>query len=262
MSKYEDASTNLISLGLEMMDIGEKLGKMKTADMDAMIATGFSDSKRTNSTLKKILGLEEMVATLRQSITKASLKSMVAEDPVETKKEKALTVAFRALELRPKVEPTKKAPSKEEPKVEEVKPEPKTKKETKVEEVKPEPKTKKETKTKKAGAKEEIESDDESLGAASSDTKPLHVRRKKIPKHIRTLVWNEHIGSSVSENLCCCCKKEKIDVRNFHCGHVIADANGGDLTIPNLRPICPPCNSAMGTRSMNEFMKEFFGRTL
>jgi hypothetical protein len=248
MSKYEDASTNLISLGLEMMDIGEKLGKMKTADMDAMIATGFSDSKRINTTLKKILGLEEMVATLRQSISKASLKAMVAEDPVETKKEKALTVAFRALELRPKVEPTKKAPSKEEPKVEEVKPESKTKKDTKV---------KKDTK-----AKVESESDDESLGAASSDTKPLHVRRKKIPKHIRTLVWNEHIGSSVSENLCCCCKKEKIDVRNFHCGHVIADANGGDLTIPNLRPICPPCNSAMGTRSMNEFMKEFFGRTL
>ena len=251
MSKYEDASTNLISLGLEMMDIGEKLGKMKTADMDAMIATGFSDSKRINTTLKKILGLEEMVATLRQSIVKASLKAMVAEDPVEPKKEKVAPNPL-PMHLRPKV-----VPAKEEPKVEEAKPEPKTKKTTAKEEPKVEPK--KEVKAKKATAKEESDSDDAS---AISDTKPLHVRRKKIPKHIRTLVWNEHIGSSVSENLCCCCKKEKIDVRNFHCGHVIADANGGDLTIPNLRPICPPCNSAMGTRSMNEFMKEFFGRTL
>jgi hypothetical protein len=248
MSKFEEVSTNLISLGLEMMDIGEKLGKMKTADMDAMIITAFSDSKRINSTMKKILGLEEMVATLRQSITKASLKAMVAEDPVETKKEKAPTATPMPMHLRPKV-----APAKEEPKVEETKPEPKSKKVPAKEEPKKEPKTK------KAAAKEEVESDDES---AISDTKPLHVRRKKIPKHIRTLVWNEHIGSSVSENLCCCCKKEKIDVRNFHCGHVIAEANGGDLTIPNLRPICPPCNSAMGTRSMNEFMKEFFGRSL
>ena len=56
-----------------------------------------------------------------------------------------------------------------------------------------------------------------------------------------------------------CCKEKKIDVANFHCGHVIAETKGGDLTIKNLRPICSACNSAMGTRSMNEFTKEFFG---
>ena len=117
----------------------------------------------------------------------------------------------------------------------------------------------KETKPKKAGAKEDSESDDAS---AISDTKPLHLRRKKIPKNIKTLVWNEHIGSPLKEGMCCCCKKEKIDSNNFHCGHVIAEAKGGDLTVPNLRPICPPCNSSMGTRSMQEFAKEFFGRTI
>jgi outer membrane biosynthesis protein TonB len=215
MSALDDVSNMVISLMLEIVDISDKVNKMKLPEIESMIKSAFEDSKRTNSTMKKILGLEEMVSTLRQSITKASLKAMVAEDPVETKKEKALTVAFRALELRSKVEPTKKAPSKEEPNVEEVKPEPKTKKTS----VKEEPKVeaKKDTKTKKdAKTKVESESDDESTSAASSDTKPLHVRRKKIPKHIRTLVWNEHIGSSVSENLCCCCKKEKIDVRNFH----------------------------------------------
>jgi hypothetical protein len=248
MSKFEEVSTNLISLGLEMMDIGEKLGKMKSTDMDAMIATAFSDSKRINSTMKKILALEEMVATLRQSITKASLKSMVVEDPVETKKEKAPAVTSMPMHLRPKV-----APAKEEPKVEETKSEPKSKKVPAKEEPKKEPKTK------KAGGKVESESDDEST---VSDTKPLHVRRKKIPKNIKTLVWNEHIGSPLKEGMCCCCKKEKIDSNNFHCGHVIAEAKGGDLTVPNLRPICPPCNSSMGTRSMQEFAKEFFGRTV
>ena len=245
MSKYEEASTNLISLGLEMMDIGEKLGKMKTADMDAMIATAFSDSKRINSTMKKILALEEMVATLRQSIAKASLKSMVADDPVEPEKKKPTKSE------EPKPEPEKKKSTKSE----EPKPEPEKKKPAKVEE----PKPKKETKPKKAGGKAESESDDEST---VSDTKPLHVRRKKIPKNIKTLVWNEHIGSPLKEGMCCCCKKEKIDSNNFHCGHVIAEAKGGDLTVPNLRPICPPCNSSMGTRSMQEFAKEFFGRTV
>lgn len=245
MSKYEEVSTNLITLSLEMIDIGEKLGKMSTIDMDAMIATGFSDSKRINSTLKKILAVEEMVAKVRQSITKASLKSMVADDPVEPEKKKPT----KSEEPKPELEKKKST------KTEDPKPEPEKKKSAKVEE----PKPKKETKPKKVGGKVESESDDEST---VSDTKPLHVRRKKIPKNIKTLVWNEHIGSPLKEGMCCCCKKEKIDSNNFHCGHVIAEAKGGDLTVPNLRPICPPCNSSMGTRSMQEFAKEFFGRTV
>jgi hypothetical protein len=88
---------------------------------------------------------------------------------------------------------------------------------------------------------------------------PIHARRKKIPKAVRILVWNLHVGSHKGEDRCMCCKEKKIDVANFHCGHVLAEAKGGDLTIKNLRPICSACNSAMGTRSMNEFTKEFFG---
>ena len=60
-------------------------------------------------------------------------------------------------------------------------------------------------------------------------------------------------------NKCLCCKKEKIDIRNFHCGHVIAESKGGDLTIKNLRPICAPCNASMGTMSMNDFALTYFG---
>lgn len=88
---------------------------------------------------------------------------------------------------------------------------------------------------------------------------PLYIRRKTIPKHIKTLVWNKYIGRETVESKCLSCKQEKIDMRNFHCGHVIAEAKGGDLTINNLRPICAPCNLSMGTKSMNEFTQEFFG---
>jgi hypothetical protein len=92
-----------------------------------------------------------------------------------------------------------------------------------------------------------------------TDAAPLHIKRKKIPKAIRVLVWNLHIGSHKGEDRCMSCKEKKIDIANFHCGHVLAEAKGGDLTIKNLRPICSACNSSMGTRSMNEFTKEFFG---
>ena len=53
---------------------------------------------------------------------------------------------------------------------------------------------------------------------------------------------------------------ENINIRNFHCGHVIAESKGGDSTIKNVRPICAACNSSMGTMSMSEFTKTYFGR--
>ena len=88
---------------------------------------------------------------------------------------------------------------------------------------------------------------------------PICVRRKNIPKHIKTLVWNKYIGVDIAQADCVCCRSQKINVRSFHCGHVIAESRGGDLTINNLRPICADCNGAMTTKSMHEFTKEFFG---
>jgi 5-methylcytosine-specific restriction endonuclease McrA len=91
---------------------------------------------------------------------------------------------------------------------------------------------------------------------------PLHIRRKKIPKHIKTLVWNKYIGPDAASAECVSCRTVKISNRSFHCGHVIAESRGGDMTINNLRPICEHCNGSMGTQSMNEFTKEFFGWTV
>jgi len=89
--------------------------------------------------------------------------------------------------------------------------------------------------------------------------KALHNRKKNIPKHIKTMVWNVHVGVDKLETKCFSCRAEKIDARHFQCGHVIAEAKGGDLNIKNLRPICQPCNASMGTQSMNEFTQEYFG---
>jgi len=93
----------------------------------------------------------------------------------------------------------------------------------------------------------------------SEPEEPLHLRRKKIPKHIKTLVWNKYIGPETASSDCMSCRTVKISNRSFHCGHVIAESKGGDMNINNLRPICEACNGSMGTRSMNEFTKEFFG---
>jgi 5-methylcytosine-specific restriction endonuclease McrA len=84
-------------------------------------------------------------------------------------------------------------------------------------------------------------------------------KKEKIPAHIKTLVWSKYIGSSIPEAKCYCCKHERIEIRSFECGHVIAEAKGGELTLENLRPICKGCNSGMGTMSMDEYAKKFFG---
>jgi 5-methylcytosine-specific restriction endonuclease McrA len=54
-----------------------------------------------------------------------------------------------------------------------------------------------------------------------------------------------------------CCKHEDIRQIEFHCGHIIAEANGGQTNIDNLRPICAQCNLSMGKMNMNVFMKKY-----
>jgi hypothetical protein len=53
---------------------------------------------------------------------------------------------------------------------------------------------------------------------------------KAIPKYIKTLVWNQYVGEHRAEACCSCCRKTQINVRHFHCGHIVAEAKG-DLTI-------------------------------
>jgi hypothetical protein len=87
-------------------------------------------------------------------------------------------------------------------------------------------------------------------------------RRVNIPKYIKTLVWNTYIGDSKPNGYCASCQVSLIRNTSFHCGHVIAQVKGGDDTLGNLRPICSECNTAMGTMSMREFVKKYFGREL
>lgn len=47
-------------------------------------------------------------------------------------------------------------------------------------------------------------------------------------------------------------------MRKFECGHVVAEALGGQSTIENLRPICKDCNLSMGTKNLFEFKEKHF----
>ena len=42
-------------------------------------------------------------------------------------------------------------------------------------------------------------------------------------------------------------------MNSFHCGHVVAEADGGPTTVENLRPVCATCNLSMRTQNMEKF---------
>lgn len=81
-------------------------------------------------------------------------------------------------------------------------------------------------------------------------------RKKKIPAALRNAVWNECNGTESKVGSCYVCK-EMITFSSFHSGHVLAEANGGDITLDNLKPICGLCNSSMGKMNMEDFIKKY-----
>ena len=82
-------------------------------------------------------------------------------------------------------------------------------------------------------------------------------KKKHIPKPLKKMCWDIHIGSAIGSTKCLCCKHQEIRQIDFHCGHVIAEKNGGTMTIDNLRPICSQCNLSMSIQNMDEFKKCF-----
>jgi hypothetical protein len=91
---------------------------------------------------------------------------------------------------------------------------------------------------------------------ACAKKSPLPVLNKTNRNKQRCKVWLQTMGKRYSEH-CYCCRDHTIKILgSWHQGHVVSHAQGGTSTLLNLRPICPPCNSAMGTEDMKTFMKQ------
>lgn len=84
-------------------------------------------------------------------------------------------------------------------------------------------------------------------------TKPY--RKQHIPKTIRNQVWRKYCGNMLDGKCFCCCQAIKYE--SWEAGHIVAEVNGGQTNLENLRPICIPCNRSMGKTNMIEFMKRY-----
>jgi hypothetical protein len=83
--------------------------------------------------------------------------------------------------------------------------------------------------------------------------------KKTIPKSVKEKVWHTYVGKK-TESPCLVCRSEKISILSFHAGHVVAEANGGETTVENLRPICHRCNLQMGAMNMDEYCMRWYKR--
>ena len=79
--------------------------------------------------------------------------------------------------------------------------------------------------------------------------------KKGIPKTIRNQVWRKYCGDKLDSKCFCC--DQVLSYECWEAGHVISEANGGQTTVENLRPICLSCNRSMGKIHMFEFMKRY-----
>ena len=85
--------------------------------------------------------------------------------------------------------------------------------------------------------------------------KPLYVK-DPIPRTVKNCLWINYFGDK-RIGLCACCQREPITMNNFHAGHIKSEREGGTTTLDNLAPICPLCNSSMGTMHMNDFINKY-----
>jgi len=86
------------------------------------------------------------------------------------------------------------------------------------------------------------------------------IKRKAIPKAVKTTLWNMHFTENNAKGACQVCAKE-IKMSEFEAGHIIAAANGGSDNVENLMPICGLCNKSMGTQNLHEFKRIYFEKS-
>lgn len=77
---------------------------------------------------------------------------------------------------------------------------------------------------------------------------------KPLTKKTRIEVWQTYFKTS-DEGECYCCSY-KLNIKNWHCSHVIARDKKGTDEIENLRVCCPSCNLSMGNQNLYAYVEK------
>jgi hypothetical protein len=83
-------------------------------------------------------------------------------------------------------------------------------------------------------------------------------RKQRIPKALKTKVWEKCIGNVLIGSCYACNREIRFDA--FEAGHIISEANGGEVHLDNLKPICKPCNGSCYTKNLDDFRKSMISK--
>jgi len=82
--------------------------------------------------------------------------------------------------------------------------------------------------------------------------------KQTIPKKLKEFIWKTYCNNKnfdYNQNIECpitfC--TNIISLNKFHCGHIISEANGGNLQVKNLQPLCANCNISMGKKNWKDY---------
>lgn len=81
-------------------------------------------------------------------------------------------------------------------------------------------------------------------------------KKSAIPIELRKQVVKNYFGDK-STSACVCCDSP-LNILDAHCGHIVAEFNGGATTADNLVPVCQSCNSSMKTMNLYEFRDKYY----
>lgn len=87
------------------------------------------------------------------------------------------------------------------------------------------------------------------------------IKKESFTEWFKSSIWRKTNGS-LEKCMCPVCCLNVISNESFSAGHILPESKGGMMCIENIMPICPECNSQMGSRHLYWFAWHYYGKVL
>jgi hypothetical protein len=87
------------------------------------------------------------------------------------------------------------------------------------------------------------------------------VKKEVFTDWFKNSIWRK-INGSLEKCMCPVCSLNVISNESFSAGHILPESKGGMMCIENIMPICPECNSQMGSRHLYWFAWHYYGKVM
>jgi len=87
------------------------------------------------------------------------------------------------------------------------------------------------------------------------------VKKETFTDWFKNSIWRKANGP-LEKCMCPVCCLNLISIESFSAGHILPESKGGMMCIENIMPICPECNSQMGSRHLYWFAWHYYGKVM